>query len=66
MLVHLDAVENYLVGDTDDYSVNEFSFVGSFDGVGSSFVVCSTFVVDCLSDDLLGYSYFETVPSTVS
>jgi hypothetical protein len=54
MLVHLDAVENYLVGDTDDYSVIEFLFVGSFDVVGSSFVVCSTFVVDCLSDDLLG------------
>jgi hypothetical protein len=37
MLVHLDAVENYLVGDTDDYSVNEFLFVGSFDVDGSSF-----------------------------
>jgi hypothetical protein len=49
MLVHLDAVENSLVGDIDDYSVVEFLFVGSFDVVG-----CSTFVVDCLSDDLLG------------
>jgi hypothetical protein len=47
MLVHLDAVENSLVGDIDDYSVVEFLFVGSFDVVG-----CSTFVVDCLSDDL--------------
>jgi hypothetical protein len=55
MLVHLDVVENYLVGDTDDYSVIEFLLVGSFDVVGSNFVVCSTFVVDCLSDGLLGY-----------
>jgi hypothetical protein len=69
----LDAVEIYLGGDTDDYSVIEFLFVGSFDVVGSSFVVCSTFVVDCLSGDLLskegfpyGYSYFENVPSSVS
>jgi hypothetical protein len=35
MLVHLDAVEIYLGGDTDDYSVIEFLFVGSFDVVGS-------------------------------
>jgi hypothetical protein len=30
MLVHLDAVENSLVGDIDDYSVVEFLFVGAF------------------------------------
>jgi hypothetical protein len=47
--IGLDAVENSLVGDIDDYSVVEFLFVGSFDVVG-----CSTFVVDCLSDDRLG------------
>jgi hypothetical protein len=46
ILVHLDAVENYLVGDTDDYSVIEFLLVGSFDVVGSNFVVCFTFVVE--------------------
>jgi hypothetical protein len=44
MLVHLDAVENSLVG--DDYSVVEFLFVGSFDVVGL-FHIC------CLSDDFL-------------
>jgi hypothetical protein len=53
--------------------VIEFLIVDLFDVVGSTFVVCSTFVVDCLSDDLLGkegfpydYSYVETVPSSVS
>ena len=36
LLVHLDAVENSLVG--DDYSVVEFLFVGSLDAVENSLV----------------------------
>jgi hypothetical protein len=38
-----------LVGDIDYYSMIEFLFAGSFDVVG-----CFTFVVDYLSDDILG------------
>ena len=61
LLVHLDAVENSLVG--DDYSVVEFLFVGSFDVVG-----CSTFVVYRMIFWIrkISHMVFETVPSSVS
>jgi hypothetical protein len=63
LLVHLDAVENSLVGDIGDYSVVEFLFVGSFDVVG-----CSTFVVYRMIFWIrkISHMVFETVPSSVS